>query len=119
MSKRTQLDRNIDAMRRLRGTLFGEVRQIVRKQGTFRDYLAAKERTFSGPKWDKLSGAMQCELRGYASALHDMLQCVLCEWRLSYQGRLVRSEEVPAGKWCDVDADAGHFCWKGTEEVYS
>lgn len=65
--------------------------------------------------WEKLTpyyrGMYHGALRILAKGLYRDLA-----WRVYLDGALVKSEDVPKGRWCDVVADKGAHVWTDAPE---
>jgi hypothetical protein len=86
---------------------------------THEQLMAALDRDiYKTRDWEKLTPYYRGMYAGMSRALRDrMWQCDLV-WLLYFEGRLVKSEDVPKGRWCDVRGGA-HVWRDAPDKIHS
>jgi hypothetical protein len=66
--------------------------------------------------WAKLTPYYRGHFHGYHRALRDALYRYAITWRVFFDGKLVKSEDVPEGRWSEVDGAKGAHVWADAPE---
>jgi hypothetical protein len=90
--------------------VFSTARQFMRPHEQILAELTRQ--VYDTPDFKKLRGIDQSYLSGKSKALMDAFYRYELEWRVSLEGRLMPGSEVPAGRWSEVEAEAGRHVYK-------
>ena len=101
--------------------LQAEVHSIFRLARVFhhdhaRILKSLKDRVYRSKDYDRIPRWAKSEVRGYIDAQFVALNDYCLEWRVRLNGELVDGDNVPSGRWHEVDK--GATVWSDNGDIY-
>lgn len=122
MPGKLKLDACIRAERNMEGVIRSMFQRAREQRWSHQNLMEARQRDiFEHPLWKRLTGRAQTHVMAFFSGALAVHESTHLEWRVSYKGKLViGAQEVPDGDWHAVDANGGHFTYRGVPDaIYS